>query len=270
MDNKNTKHPEHSKDPSLNSSAQTAAPVAVVTGAGSGIGAATAERFAKEGWDVVLIGRRPDALEATRKKIGARGISLPLDLAERDSLNTVNRWAQMSSHIASRIHAIVHNAGIYEPSTTLTSTDVSWHRTFELNVFSIIRLTQALFPYLKNNQGSLVTVSSTLGLKPTAGTAAYSASKAALINWSQSFALEAAPLGVRVNCVCPGIVDTPIHEFHTASDKTETLQKLGPLQPLGRIGRPEEIAHMIWTLAGPGSEWTTGATISIDGGIGLT
>ncbi|MBK7893087.1 MAG: SDR family oxidoreductase [Bdellovibrionales bacterium] len=94
-------------------------------------------------------------------------------------------------------------------------------------------------------------------LWPTPDTAAYSASKAALVNWTQSFAVEAAPFGVRVNCVCPGLVDTPIHDFKTQADR----DRLGPIQPLGRIGKPEEIAHMIYTLAGPGSEWTTGALL---------
>lgn len=254
----------------------TATPVAVVTGAGSGIGAAIAERFAAEGWDLVLIGRRPEALEATAKKVanspGRKPVvhTIPVDISNIESVSVLNRWTKMSVQVANRVHAVVHSAGIYERSKTQTSTDVSWHRVFETNLFAVIRVTQILYPFLKLNRGSLINVSSTLGIRPTLDTPAYSASKAALNCWTQSFAIEAAKDGVRVNAVCPGIVDTPIHEFHTAKNKSEELEKLGPLQPLGRIGQPSEIAHMVWTLAGPGSEWTTGALIPVDGGISLT
>lgn len=258
-----------------------ATPVVVITGAGSGIGAATAERFAREGWELVLIGRRPEALEATAKRITqlllleqpARKPSihtLPIDISNLESVSVLNRWTKMSTTVANRVQALVHCAGIFERATTASSTDVSWHRMFETNLFAVIRVTQVLYPSLKKNRGSITNISSTLGLRPTMDTAAYSASKAALNNWTQSFALEAAKDGVRVNAVCPGIVDTPIHDFHAAADKASTLEKLGPIQPLGRIGQPSEIAHMVWTLAGPGSEWTTGALIAVDGGISLT
>jgi NAD(P)-dependent dehydrogenase (short-subunit alcohol dehydrogenase family) len=258
-----------------------ATPVVVITGAGSGIGAAAAERFAREGWELVLIGRRPEALEATAKRITQLLLQaqpsrkpvihiLPVDIANLESISVLNRWTNMSAAVANRIHALVHCAGIFERNKTMVSTDVSWHSMFETNLFAVIRVTQILYPPLKQNRGSITNISSTLGLRPTMDTAAYSASKAALNNWTQSFALEAAKDGVRVNAVCPGIVDTPIHDFHAAADKASTLEKLGPIQPLGRIGQPSEIAHMVWTLAGPGSEWTTGATIAVDGGISLT
>lgn len=256
-------------------------PVVVITGAGSGIGAATAERFAREGWELVLIGRRPEALDDTAKRINLTLLNeeptrkpvihtFPLDISNPESVRLLNRWKEMNSTIANRIHSVVHNAGIYDRGKTSTSTDVTWHKMFETNLFAVIRVTQILYSSLKQNRGSIVNISSTLGLRPTMDAAAYSASKAALNNWTQSFALEAAADGVRVNAVCPGIVDTPIHDFHAAADKSSTLEKLGPIQPMGRIGQPSEIAHMVWTLAGPGSEWTTGALISIDGGISLT
>jgi len=258
-----------------------ATPVVVITGAGSGIGAATAERFAREGWELVLIGRRPEALEATAKRITQNLTqaqpprkpvihTIPVDISSLESVSVLNRWSKMSMTVANRVHALVHSAGIFERNRTIVSTDVSWHRVFETNLFAVIRVTQILYPYLKKNRGSITNISSTLGLRPTMDTAAYSASKAALNNWTQSFALEAAADGVRVNAVCPGIVDTPIHDFHVAPDKAATLEKLGPIQPMGRIGQPSEIAHMVWTLAGPGSEWTTGALIAVDGGISLT
>lgn len=244
-------------------------PVVFVTGAGTGIGAATAVKFAKEGWDVVLCGRRREKLEETAAQIQAATALFPLDLADRDSKPKIETWLMQNRSVASRLQAIVHNAGIVDWEGTLQSSDESWHRTFETNVFGAIRLTQALYPSLKKNKGAIVNVGSTLGLRPIPNTAAYSASKAALINWTASFAKEAGPDGVRVNCVCPGIIDTPIQSFHLAPNKDELLASMAGLQPLGRIGQPEDVAHMIWALAGPGSEWTTGAVVTVDGGINL-
>lgn len=244
-------------------------PAVMITGAGSGIGAATAARFSSEGWDVILVGRRKDALEKIKARLLTDSIVFPLDLAASDCDQIANEWITTHHAWADRLTVLVHNAGIFERGSTVDSTLESWSRIFETNLFGVIRLTKTLFPSLKKNHGAIVNVSSTLGLRPTADTAAYSASKAALLNWSASFAKEAGPEGVRINSVCPGIVDTPIHSFHTAENKAEALKKMASLQPLGRIGTPSDVAHMIWSLSGPGSEWTTGATVCVDGGINL-
>lgn len=244
-------------------------PVVLITGAGSGIGEATAARFSHEGWGVILVGRRKDALEKVKASLRTESFVLPLDLASKNSDQTVTDWISANKTIADRITTVIHNAGIFERATTTDSSLDSWSRIFETNLFGVIRLTKVLFPILKMNGGAIVNVNSTLGLRPTADTAAYSASKAALLNWAASFAKEAGPHGVRINSVCPGIVDTPIHSFHTAKNKAATLESLAPLQPLGRIGQPHDVAHMIWALSSPGSEWTTGATVCVDGGINL-
>lgn len=257
------------------SSSASHVPVVVVTGAGSGIGAAVAQRFAREGWDVVLMGRRRDALQVVAGTLGTHGFVVPMDIADAKSTMVIKNWAAENPGISSRITALVHNAGIFEVASTMKSEDASWHRIFETNVFGVIRLTQVLYPFLKSNQGSITNVSSTLGLRPTPETPAYSASKAALINWGHSFAKEVAGDRVRVNCVCPGVVDTPIHSVRPGgaavnpAEKTKLMNDMGAWHPLGRVGRPEEIAHMIWALSGPGSEWTTGAVVSVDGGIHL-
>lgn len=244
-------------------------PVVLITGAGSGIGAATARKFSDEGWDVVLVGRRSENLRLIAKSCQTEASIFPLDISKADSGDALSAWLRENSSIASRIQAVVHNAGIYEQATTLDSSDDSWRRMFETNLFGIIRLTKSLYAYVKSNRGSFTTVSSTLGQRPTANTPAYSASKAALINWGHSFAKEVATDGVRINCVCPGIVDTPIHSARPGSDTMDLMKTLGPLHPLGRVGTPSEVAHMIWSLSGPGSEWTTGAIVNIDGGINL-
>lgn len=148
-----------------------------------------------------------------------------------------------------------------------------WLRQFEVNLMGPVRIARALFPYFKEHGGgSIVNVASTLGMRPTGPTSAYSASKAAMINWTQSLALEGGPAKIRANCVCPGIVDTPIHSFHSLQNlqKEQTLAQLNPLQPLGRIGQPEDVAKAVYFLGSDLSSWTTGSILAVDGGINLT
>ncbi len=251
-------------------------PVALITGAGSGIGAAIAARFAKEGWDLVLVGRKQEALDVTAKTVvsltgrpNSFVTTIALDVSKGHAIEILIRWMNRSESTSSRIQSVIHNAGIYERASSIDSTDESWHRIFETNLFAVVRITQALYPTLKVNRGSLIAVSSTLGMRPVKDTGAYSASKAALNNWIQTFALESAKDGVRANAVCPGIVDTPIHDFHLAENKDEILKSLAQLQPLGRIGKPQDVSNMVWNLAAPGAEWITGALIPVDGGISL-
>lgn len=248
-------------------------PIVAVTGAGSGIGAATALHFARQGWDVIAIGRRVAALEHTANTIAkntkAKAHILPLDLSSPRLAETADAWLRAHPSEASAVQGLVHNAGIFVRESTLAGADQTWHKMFETNFFGVIKLTKVFYPHLKKNRGAILNISSTFGLRAPADAPAYAASKAALNSWTQSFAQEAGPDGVRVNCICPGIVDTPIQAFHQAPDREKTLKELSKLQPLGRIGRPEDIAAMVWAFIGPGSEWTTGAVIPVDGGINL-
>ncbi|MBX9768071.1 MAG: SDR family oxidoreductase, partial [Bdellovibrionales bacterium] len=107
----------------------------------------------------------------------------------------------------------------------------------------------------------------TLGIRPIANTAAYSATKAAMVNWTKTLAIEEAPHGVRVNCICPGLVDTPIHAFHGQKtlEEQQMRKSMDPLQPLGRMGTSQDIAQMIAALMQ--STWVTGSIVTVDGGI---
>lgn len=112
-------------------------------------------------------------------------------------------------------------------------------------------------------------MASTLGLKPTANTAAYSAIKAAMINWTYSLAQEGGAFNIRANCICPGIVDTPIHSFHSlpADEKEQALKQMTSFQLLSEIGQPEDVAEAAYFLASDLSKWTTASVLSVDGGI---
>ncbi len=242
----------------------------IVTGAGSGIGKATAERFLKEGWAVIALGRRIEPLK--KLQTTERCLAYSCDLTDPEQVTKfaadLSTMPAHSPFAPQNLRALINNAGIFTRQSFLETDEQKWQEQFAANFFAPVRLTKAVLPFISQG-GSIVNVSSTLGLKPVAGTAAYSAAKAALINWTQTLALEMAPLLIRVNCVCPGIVDTPIHAFHEAKDKQEILDSLKNLQPLGRVGKPEEVAHSIYHFCAPGSEWMTGSILAVDGGINL-
>lgn len=238
----------------------------LITGAGTGIGRAIAEKFLGEGYDVIAVGRRPDPLREFERTNPAKVRAIPCDVAKADDVAKLGAFLKSDPTFGASLTILVNNAAAYEPRVFSETTDVEWEATFATNLFGAVRLTREALPLLTNNKGVVVNVSSTLGLRPTAKTSVYSASKAAMNSWTQSLAIELGGAGVRVNAVCPGIVDTPIHSFH---GKPDEIAKLAGLQPLGRIGRPTDVAHAVWSLAGPGSEWITGALLPVDGGIGL-
>lgn len=244
---------------------------ALITGASGGIGAATAIEYGKNGYFVYLMGRNRENLEqvAMRCRSGASIVSCDIN----DDAALHKRLQEMLTAKIHKIEVVVNNAGIFKNQTTEESSDEMWLEQFKTNLFAPVKIIRAFMPYFKaQGGGSIVNIGSTLGSKPTANTAAYSASKAALMNWTQSLALEGGPFNIRANVVNPGIVDTPIHSFHTLPEnqKSAALSSMAHLQPLGRIGTPEDVAKAAYFLGSPASAWTTGAVLSVDGGINIT
>lgn len=243
---------------------------ALITGASSGIGRAAALEFARNGYFVYLMGRNKERLEEVALQCTAGASLLSCDL--REPAQVEKRVKEIFENPLYQLEVLVNNAGMFKTQNIEEGSDAIWTEHYEANLLGPVRLTRLLFPYFKKyKKGSIVNVSSTLGIMPTANTGAYSALKAAMINWTQSLAIEAGPLGIRANVVCPGLVDTPIHSFNALSGnkKEEALSKMANLQPLGRIGTPEEIAKSIYFLGSELSSWTTGAILSVDGGINL-
>ncbi len=241
----------------------------LITGAGTGIGAATAKLFSENGYFVYLLGRTEANLKNAAQGLQSSQI-LICDLTKPDQVKSAAQ--QIHANPKFQLQILVNNAGIFRRHKLTEDNDDIWMSQWETNMMGSVRITREILPYfIKNNFGSIVNVSSTLGLRPVTGTAAYSATKAAMVNWTQTLALEAAPYNVRANCICPGMVDTPIHEFHSLpkNEKEKALDNLKSIQPLGRVGTPEEIAQSIFFLATERSGWTTGATLSVDGGINI-
>lgn len=244
------------------------AKVIIVTGGSSGIGRAAALRFARQGDKVLITGRRPGPIENTIAEheniVGLVADAASTDDARHTVAKAVGLWG--------RVDTLVNNAGA---GAILPLADATAERItdiFSVNVLGPSLLAAAALPHLKETRGTIINVSSTFGHRPAAGLSHYAASKAALEHLTRCWALELAPLGVRVNAVAAG---------PTESGALTGMMGLSPQQaeaikeherariPLGRRGVPEDVAEWIVRLAGPASAWTTGQVIAVDGGLGL-
>jgi len=240
--------------------------VALITGAGSGIGRACALAFAREGARVALMGRRRERLEETATQIGGDALVVAGDLTSKDDIaravdETVARFGALN--------ILVNNAGILIAGTAESHTEAEWDETFNVNVRGLWRMSRAVLPHLRRaGGGSIVNISSVLGLVGARHRAAYAASKGAVTLLTKAMALDHAAEQIRVNCVCPGIVETDlVADFvRKAPDPEAARRAREALHPLGRFGRPEDIAACVVFLAGDESSWMTGAAIPVDGG----
>jgi NAD(P)-dependent dehydrogenase (short-subunit alcohol dehydrogenase family) len=246
--------------------------VAIVTGASRGIGRATAELFASHGADLVLTARTNDDLKETLQsveKAGQRGVVVPVDLLDPSAVGQIIDAAMGSF---GRLDVLVNNAGIIDTGT-IENTDVeAWDRMMQLNVTVPFRLIQAAMPSLVESKGSVVNVSSVAGLRSFPGILAYCVSKAGIDQLTRCAALEVAEKGVRINAVNPGVVLTNLHRAGgmDADRYQEFVEHSRTTHPLGRVGKPEEVADLIHFLASPRAGWITGVTYSIDGGRAQT
>ncbi|HHQ47377.1 MAG TPA: SDR family oxidoreductase [Acidobacteria bacterium] len=233
----------------------------VITGGSSGIGLATARRLVERGAEVCLVGRRPDALDGAVAELGSRAWHVACDLGVPGE---VDRLAEVVSARWEPVHGLVNNAGV-APMADIRATDLAtWNHTFAVNVRGPFQLIRGLLPGLERAGGAIVNVSSTLAERAIPGMVAYNASKAALNQLTRSLALELAP-AVRVNAVMPAVVDTPIHAARGMGP--EDVAAMAPLHPLGRVGRPEDVAALIAFLLSEEAAWMTGAVVPIDGGM---
>jgi meso-butanediol dehydrogenase/(S,S)-butanediol dehydrogenase/diacetyl reductase len=244
--------------------------VALVTGAGSGIGQAVARALSAEGASVALAGRTHSRLESTAASLPA-GRTLVVPFRHEDP-ELAQAAVERVIEVFGRLDILVNNAGEYSAGTAADTPPESWRSAIAVNLDGPFLVTRAALPHLRRRRGSIVNVASTLAFRPLAGAAPYCAAKAGLLMLTRVTALEESATGVRVNAVCPGVVDTPIHRRRAGDGPEgleEFLRRMGKAHPLGRVGRPEEVASLILFLASDESAWTTGAAVSIDGGISL-
>jgi NAD(P)-dependent dehydrogenase (short-subunit alcohol dehydrogenase family) len=250
----------------------TNGPVAIITGASSGIGRATALAFGRAGYDVVAVARDRAALEAVCAAIsamGRRAVSVAIDLTAPEAPDRVVGEAVARF---GGVDVLVNAAGIIASGTIEQTTDEAWDTMFAINVRAPFRLMRACAPHLIARRGAIVNVSSVTGLRAFPGVLAYAVSKAAVDHLTRCAALELAPKGVRVNAVNPGVVVTNLHRRGgmDAEQYAAFLERSRETHPLGRPGQPEEVAELVLFLAGAHAAWMTGETIPIDGGRHLT
>jgi NAD(P)-dependent dehydrogenase (short-subunit alcohol dehydrogenase family) len=240
---------------------------ALITGAGSGIGRAIALAYAREGAKIALTGRRQHTLEETARLTGQTGVLIvPGDVRKPKDIEGM---IQGTVELFGRLDALVCNAGVLLPGTADTQTEADWDTTFDVNVKAVWRLARAALPHLRRaGGGSIINVSSVVGLIAARNRLAYSASKGAVTLLTKAMAVDLGPENIRVNCICPGIVETElVADFvRRAPDPAEARRKRELLHAIPRIGQPEDIAGCAVFLASDESRWLTGAAIPVDGG----
>jgi meso-butanediol dehydrogenase/(S,S)-butanediol dehydrogenase/diacetyl reductase len=249
--------------------------VAIVTGAGRGIGRATALELAKLGADIVIAELDQAGAKRTAEEVGAlgrRAVVAQTDVTSRADLRAMVDRAKAD---LGRIDILVNNAGIYRAAATLDVTEEHWDAIMTINAKAVFFATQAVLPaMLAQKRGSIVSLASMAGKIGSKTNLPYNASKAAVISMTKSLALAHAADGIRVNCVCPGFVETDMWTkvakeqgaLLGMSAEEFTRHRAGSV-PLGRMEKPEDVAHVIAFLAGPRSGYMTGQALSVDGGL---
>ncbi|MBI2682573.1 MAG: glucose 1-dehydrogenase [Acidobacteriales bacterium] len=239
---------------------------AIVTGAGSGIGRAIAVAFANEGAKVALLGRNRAKLDAVAAEIGEAAFVCPADM---NSEAEITRAVDQTVARFGGLNVLVNNAGVMYPGTAESQTEAEWDAMFQTNVKGVWWLSRAVLPHLrKAGGGSIINISSGLGLVGGKNRAGYAATKGAVTLMTKAMALDHAHEQIRVNCVCPAVVETELTAgvINNAPDPEAMRRARTALHPLGRLGQPEDIASMVVYLASDESAWVTGAAFPVDGG----
>lgn len=245
---------------------------ALVTGATSGIGRATAHRFASAGARVALVGRNVEALEDVAEGVAERGGEAAKIVADVTDEADARRAVEEAVERFGGLDVLVNAAGVISNGTVETTPLAEWDAMMNVNLRSVFHLMQLAAPHLERRPGNIVNVSSVTGLRAFPGVLAYCVSKAGVDQLTRCAALELAPKGVRVNAVNPGVVRTEIHRRGGMEEDAYRafLERARETHPLGRHGDSEEVAELILFLASDRASWITGATYSIDGGRALT
>lgn len=241
---------------------------AIVTAAGAGIGAATARRFADEGAAVVvadLSGRRANDVATAITASGGRAAALKIDVADPDAIQVTIRLALDTF---GAVDVMVNNAGLAEAAPLDEISLEGWNRVIAVTLTGTFLGMKYVLPVMRRQgRGVIVNTASISGIAGDYGLSSYNAAKAAVINLTRSAAIENARYGIRINCVCPGAINTRGMELLGKDRADELRRRQAGAHPLGRLGKPEEIANTIRFLASDESSFITGAAIVVDGGV---
>jgi NAD(P)-dependent dehydrogenase (short-subunit alcohol dehydrogenase family) len=233
--------------------------IAVITGGNSGIGLATAHRFVEEGAYVFITGRRQNELNKAVKQIGKNVIGVQGDVT---NLEDLDRLYQTVKQQKGRIDILFANAGIGELAPLGSVTESLFDKIFDIHVRGLLFTVQKALPLFQDG-GSIILTSSIAGSKGFEGFSVYSAAKAAIRSFARSWTVDLKSRKIRVNAISPGLIETPL----TAELNEQVKTNLVSMVPLGRMGRPDEIAKAVSFLASDDSSYITGIELFIDGGL---
>lgn len=237
--------------------------VAIVTGGSRGIGYATAKVLSENGANVTITGKDQERLEKATSEI-PNSLAIVADIRKTDDMkNAVKKTVEQFG----RLDILVNNAGIFPRIKKLHEiNEEEWDEVLDVNLTGQFRVTKEAIPHLQKTSGSIINISSDAGLKAYQGfnADAYSATKAALIVLTKCWALEYSKDKIRVNCICPGVVDTDMTKPFVKTQKDRDF--MDAEHPLGRMGKPQEVAKAVLYFASDDAVWTTGAILAVDGG----
>jgi meso-butanediol dehydrogenase / (S,S)-butanediol dehydrogenase / diacetyl reductase len=236
--------------------------IAIVTGGSAGIGKAIATAFVREGAKVVIAGRDRRKLELAAAEIGPHCLPVTADVSKADD---VQRLAAAATETFKRIDILVNNAGILLPGTAESLSEEDFDQTFAVNVRGLWLLSRSVLPHIRaGGGGSIINIGSVLSTLGARNRVAYAASKGAVLAMTRAMALDHAAENIRVNCICPGIVETElVARFNM--DESARRQRVA-MHPVGRFGQPEDVAGLAVFLASDESAWITGTAQTVDGG----
>lgn len=244
--------------------------VAIISGGGTGIGRACAELFAREGASVVVAGRRREPLEEVGRSIAAAGgrcVAQPCDVSRAAE---VQRLVSRAVEEFGDFHVVVNDAGLWLAGTAEETSEADWDAVMSVNLKGAFLVSRAAVPVLRRGGGgSIINVSSILGLVGMKRRVAYAASKGGVTLLTKAMALDHGPDPIRINCICPGIVETDMVKTILLQSPDPELERRRRVEqlPLGRIGQPNDIARLALYLASDESAWMTGAAIPLDAGF---
>jgi NAD(P)-dependent dehydrogenase (short-subunit alcohol dehydrogenase family) len=240
--------------------------VAIVTGAGTGIGRACALAMAREGSRLALVGRREQKLQDLAKEIGNSAVAIAADLSKKADIEKL--VARTVAELGG-INVLLNNAGVLHVGNVEQITEEQWDQTFNINIRGLWLLSRAVLPHMRRAGGGvIINVASVLGINGARNRASYAPSKGAVVLLTKCMAVDHGHENIRVNAICPSFVETDLTAaaLSAAPDPQAVRRERVAVHPIGRLGQPEDIAGLAVYLASDESSWVTGSVFPVDGG----